>query len=76
MAIQMITKLGGWDWHIHTTIYIKWKKSKKKKPHNEYMYMYNWFTLLYSWNEHNILNQQYSSKSFWIIKIKTKANDY
>ena len=40
------------------------------------MYMYNWFTLLYSWNEHNILNQQYSSKIFWIIKIKTKANDY
>ena len=28
------------------------------------MYMYNWFTLLYTWNWHNIVNQLYSNKNF------------
>ena len=27
--------------------------------------MYNWITLLYTWNEHNIVNQLYSN-----IKLK------
>ena len=27
------------------------------------MYMYNWFTLLYTWNEHNIVNQLYFNKN-------------
>ena len=26
------------------------------------MYMYNWTTLLYPWNEHNTVNQQYTKK--------------
>ena len=29
-----------------------------------YMYMYNWFTLLYTWNRQNIVNQLYSNKIF------------
>ena len=28
------------------------------------MYMYNWFILLYSRNEHNIVNQLYSNRKF------------
>ena len=32
------------------------------------MYVYNWITLLYTWNQHNIVNQLYSNK----IKIKKK----
>lgn len=27
------------------------------------MYMYHWFTLLYTWNQHNIVNQLYSNKN-------------
>ena len=27
--------------------------------------MYNWFTLLYSRNQHNIVNQLYSNKNFF-----------
>ena len=26
------------------------------------MYMYNWFTLLYTWNKHNIVNELLSNK--------------
>ena len=26
------------------------------------MYTYKWFTLLYTWNEHNIANQLYSNE--------------
>ena len=29
-----------------------------------YMYVRNWFTSLYSWNEHNIVDQLYSNKNF------------
>ena len=28
------------------------------------MYMYNWFTLPYTWNSHNIVNQLYFNKNF------------
>ena len=28
-----------------------------------YMYPHNWFTLLYTWNQHNIVNQLHASKS-------------
>ena len=34
---------------------------------NKYVYMYNWITLLYTWNEHNTINQLYSN-----IKLKKK----
>ena len=30
---------------------------------NNNIYMYNWFILLYSGNEHNIVNQLYSNKN-------------
>ena len=30
--------------------------------------MYNWITLLYSRNEHNIVNQLYFNKKFFLIK--------
>jgi len=36
------------------------------------MYMYNWFTLLYTWNEHNIVNQLYSNKIFKNYPINLK----
>ena len=29
-----------------------------------YKYMYNWFTLFYTWNQHNIVKQLYSNKIF------------
>ena len=28
---------------------------------NEYMYMYNWIILLYTWNQHNIVYQLYAN---------------
>ena len=28
----------------------------------EYMYVYNWLTLLSTWNSHNIVKQLYSNK--------------
>ena len=28
------------------------------------MFMYNWFTLLYTWEEYNILNQLYANKDW------------
>ena len=31
------------------------------------MYMYNWFTLLYTWNYDNIVNQLYSNKKKQIL---------
>ena len=34
-----------------------------KKNEFEYMYAYNWITMLYTWNWH-ILNQLYSKKIF------------
>ena len=37
-----------------------WESDKK----NRYMYMYNWITLLHTWNEHNIVNQLYSNVKF------------
>ena len=38
------------------------------------MYTYNRFTLLYTWNYHNIVNQLYSNKNFLKKKeIKTSA---
>ena len=33
----------------------------KNLKKNSYMYMYNWITLLYTWNQHNIVDQQYSN---------------
>ena len=34
--------------------------------------MYNWITLLYTWNSHNIVNQLYFHKK--ILKSKNKTN--
>ena len=34
-------------------------------------YMYNWIALLYTWNEHNTVNQLYSS-----VKLKKKKNQW
>ena len=31
--------------------------------------MYNWFTFLYAWNQHNIVNQLYSNKLFFQKQI-------
>ena len=28
------------------------------------MYIYNWFTLLYTWNQHNIVKQLYPMEIF------------
>ena len=35
----------------------------KLSEKNEYMYMYNWITMLYTWNQHDIENQLYSNKN-------------
>ena len=37
------------------------------------MYMYNWFTLLYAWNLHDVVNQLYSDKNFKKRKEKKLA---
>ena len=38
------------------------------------MYLYNWFTLLYTWNEYNLVSQLYADKikkiNPYIMKIK------
>ena len=39
------------------------------------MYMYNWFTLLYTWNEHNIINQLYSNIN-WKIKSQKDGKNH
>ena len=31
---------------------------------NGYMDMYNWFPLLYTWNEYNIVSQPYLNETF------------
>ena len=31
--------------------------------------MHNWFTLLYTWNQHNIVNQLYFNKKSVLNKI-------
>ena len=38
------------------------EESKRKK--SGYKYIYNWFTLFYTWNSHNIVKQLYSNKIF------------
>lgn len=37
------------------------------------MYVYNWFTLLITWNKHSIVNQLYSSKYKKKVKEKMKC---
>lgn len=38
--------------------------------------MCDWFTLLYAWNSHNFVSQQYSNKSFFLKKReKSKESD-
>ena len=37
-----------------------WEKNLKEKG---YVYMYNWTTLLHSWNYHNLVNQIYVNKT-------------
>ena len=67
---------------IHTpTIYINYVTNKdllystgNSSQHSAvaymvYMYMYNWFTLLYTWNDHNIINQLYSNRKFKNFKV-------
>ena len=36
--------------------------------------MYNWITLLYTWNYHNVVNQLYSSIKLKVKKIKYRKN--
>ena len=40
-----------------------------------YMYVHNWFTSLYSWNEHNIVDQLYSNKNFKENKEKPDSTE-
>ena len=37
------------------------------------MYVYNWFTLLDTWNQHNIVNQLHSNKIKKKIRLELKA---
>ena len=67
----------------HFSVYIKplpnilwwsiWEKNLKK---NGYMYMYNWITLLYIWNSHNIVNQLWYKikilKRNWVVLLFRK----
>ena len=50
---------------------------EKESKESGVMYMYNWFTLLYAWNLHNVVNQLYSDKNFKKRKEKklAKAED-
>ena len=40
------------------------------------MCVYNWFTLLYTWNEHNIVDQLYSNKNFKENKEKPDSTEH
>ena len=40
---------------------IQQPKREKNLQEMSYMYMYNWVTLLYTWNYHNIANQPKSN---------------
>ena len=46
----------------------------EKKKKTGYRYMYDWFTLLYTWNEHSVVNQLYSNKNFLKKKERTIKN--
>ena len=46
-----------------------WEKNSKKQK--AYMYMHNWFTLLYTRNKGDTVNQLYSNKNF-LETTKTK----
>ena len=50
-----------------------WEKNLKK---NGYVYMYNYITLLYSRNYHNIVNQLYFNRTLkkWKISVKKKKD--
>ena len=56
-TITQGTLLSTLQWPI-------WQKNLKKSIHT---YMYDWFTLLYTWNCHNIVNQLYPIKinKYW-----------
>ena len=53
----------------------------KESEKNRYIFMCNWITLLYTWNEHNIINQLYFNKNKnekswkWKSKNKTKRQE-
>ena len=51
------------------TLYDRQEKNLKK---NRYVYMYNWITLLYTWNYHNTVNQLYSNIKLKVFKKSTK----
>ena len=40
---------------------------EKNLRKNKYVYMYNWITLLYIWNEHHIVNQLYFNKKNFLM---------
>ena len=44
-------------------IYTRKKLEKKVDMRVKKEHMYNWFTLLYSRNQHNIVNEPYPSKN-------------
>ena len=53
---------GGWKAAVHGvaegwTRLSNWTEMGRNLKKNRYMYMYNWITLLYTWNLHNIVNQ-------------------
>ena len=39
---------------------LRWRKQESEN--NGYLYMYNWFTLLCAWEQHNFVSQLYSNK--------------
>ena len=49
------------------------KESKRRRV--DICDLYNWFTLLYTWSKHNIVNQLYSNKNKIFLKIHIWAVD-
>ena len=65
----------AWGKVFNTLWWPTWEKNLKKKEYiyiytHTYMYMYGWFTLLYTWNYHNIVNHLHSDKMYTIFKTR------
>ena len=50
-----------------------WEKNLRE---NGYVYMYDWVTLLYSRNDHNLVNQLYFHKTFFKKRLNKNGHWY
>ena len=74
--LPLCCPLRGDPWELYgaTINFIKIQFLSKREGIWGYMYMYSWFTLWYSRNEHTIVKQLYSNKDVKKIKFLNLFN--